>query len=88
MKKTPEQIEHAIAFLYELVDRGDMDKEFADKQAEKIRNQEPYSDPRWYQPLGVESTGERIEFTEEERKEATEELHSIMRKLGVLEAED
>ena len=68
MKKTPEQIEHAIDFLYELVDRGEMDKEFADKQAKKIRNQEPYSDPRWYQPLGVKRTGERIEFTEEEKK--------------------
>ena len=68
VKKTPEQIEHAIVFLYELVDRGEKDKKFADKQAKKIRNQEPYSDPRWYQPLGVKRTGERIEFTEEEKK--------------------
>lgn len=73
VKKTPEQMEQVIAFLYELVDRGEMDKEFADKQAKKIRNQEPYSDPRWYQPLGVKRTGERIEFTEEEKKEAEKE---------------
>lgn len=87
MKKTSEQIEHAIAFLYELVDRGEMSKEFADLQAERIRRQEPYSDPRWYQPLGGEVAEARVSSTKKEREVAQEELHSILRKIGVLQEE-
>lgn len=85
MKKTPEQIEHAIAFLYGLVDRGEISREFVDLQAERIRRQEPYSDPRWYQPIEAEATEERVEVTEEEKKEAKEELHDILKKLGIIE---
>lgn len=88
MKKTPEQIEHAIAFLYKLVEDGTWSKEFADKQAERVRKQEPYSDPRWYQPIWGEATGEQVEFTDEERREAKEELHSIMKKIGVLKEDE
>lgn len=78
--------EGTISYLYKLVEDGILDREFADRQADRIRNQEPYSDPRWYIPPAATAIG-TIQRTEDETSEAKEELHKILEMVGVLPSE-
>lgn len=43
-------------------------------------SKKPFSDKRWTEPLAVTRTGEKVHFTEEEKKQNRQEFIKILKK--------